>query len=76
MGDLFQPFHLIFLFVLSLIIIPVYVIPYWVIFRKAGFAPALSFLVGIPLVNLIVLYYIAFSDWKARAEDAALHPLP
>lgn len=61
---------------LFIVVIPVAIIPYWVIFRKAGFAPALSILVGIPLVGLIVLYYIAFSDWKARAEDAALHPLP
>jgi hypothetical protein len=58
-----------------IVMIPVAIIPYWVIFRKAGFAPALSILVGIPLVNLIVLYYVAFSDWKARADDAALHPL-
>ena len=50
----------VFLFVLLVIVI----IPYWQIFRKAGFAPALSLLMMIPLVNLIMLYVLAFSDWK------------
>lgn len=59
-----------------LVFIPIVIIPYWMIFKKAGFAPALSILIGIPLVNLIVLYYVAFSDWKARADDLTLHPLP
>jgi hypothetical protein len=51
-----------------LVFIPVVVLPYWMIFKKAGFAPALSLLIVIPLVNLIVLYVIAFSDWKADAS--------
>ncbi|MGA2896603.1 MAG: hypothetical protein ABSE27_03275 [Acidobacteriaceae bacterium] len=34
------------------------------IFKKAGFAPALSLLMVIPGVKLIVIYVIAFSDWK------------
>jgi hypothetical protein len=50
----------VFLFVLLVIVI----IPYWQIFKKAGFAPALSLLMMIPLVNLIMLYVLAFSDWK------------
>jgi hypothetical protein len=58
------------------VILPIVVIPYWQIFKKAGFAPALSILIVIPLVNLIVLYYVAFSDWKARAVDIALNPGP
>jgi hypothetical protein len=36
--------------------------------QEAGFAPALSLLIMIPLVNLIVLYVIAFSDWKLDAS--------
>jgi hypothetical protein len=76
MGDLFQPFHILILLIVSCVILPVYVIPYWVIFKKAGFSPALSLLMVIPGVNLIVLYYVAFSDWKARAVDIALNPGP
>ena len=39
--------------------------PYWMIFKKAGFSPWLSLLMYIPLVNIIVLYVVGFSDWKA-----------
>jgi hypothetical protein len=43
------------------------IIPYWQIFKKAGFAGPLSILIIVPLVNLILLYYVAFSDWKPGA---------
>jgi hypothetical protein len=38
------------------------------IFKKAGFAPALGLLMAIPVVKLIVVYVIAFSDWKFDAS--------
>ena len=57
-----------------IVMIPVAIIPYWVIFRKAGFAPALSILILIPLVNLIVLYYVAFSEWKTGTGSVTLNP--
>jgi hypothetical protein len=68
MGDLFQPMHLLFILVLLFFTGPIVVVPYWQIFKKAGFPPVLSFLVLVPLVNLIVLYYVAFSDWKRVAD--------
>lgn len=52
--------------VVVLIVLPIYVIPYWKIFAKAGFAGALSLLMIIPLVNLVTLYVVAFSDWKVK----------
>lgn len=64
MGDFFQPWHIIILLLVSCIVLPITIIPYWMIFKKAGFAPALSLLTLIPGVNLIVLYVIAFSEWK------------
>jgi hypothetical protein len=66
MGDLFQPWHLVVLFFAI-----IFFIPYWQIFKKAGFAPALSLLMWVPLVNLILLYYVAFSDWKNNASNIA-----
>lgn len=39
--------------------------PFWQIFSKAGFSGWLSLLMLIPLVNLIVLYVVAFSDWPS-----------
>lgn len=46
------------------IVLPIVVLPYWQIFRKAGFSPVLSLLILVPLVNLVLLYYVAFSHWK------------
>ncbi len=37
------------------------IVPFWVIFAKAGFPRWLSLLMVIPLANLIMLYVFAFS---------------
>ena len=71
MGDLFQPWHILILLFVSAVIFPIKVIPYRVIFKKAGFEPALSILTIIPVVQLIVLCYVAFSDWKTGASNVA-----
>ena len=48
------------------VLLPVVIIPYWKIFSKAGFSGWLSLLMLVPLANLIVLYVVAFSEWKGR----------
>ena len=56
--------------VLSYLVISVIVIiPFWKIFEKAGYPPALSILTVIPVLNLVTLYVMAFSDRLSR--DAA-----
>lgn len=40
------------------------IIPFWQIFKKSGMSGALSLLMAIPLVNLVMLYVLAFSEWK------------
>ena len=53
----------------------IFLIPMWQIFKKAGFAPALSLLMLLPLVNLIMLYVLAFSRWKVvPAPEYAGYP--
>lgn len=52
--------------------VAVLLVPIWRIFSKAGFSGWLSLLMLVPLVNLIVLYVIAFSPWPARRDSAAL----
>jgi hypothetical protein len=47
-----------------LIFAAIIVIPMWFIWKKAGFSPWLSILSVIPMVNLIMLYVLAFSEWK------------
>lgn len=43
-----------------LLIVPAF----WMIFKKAGFQPVLSVLMLVPLVNFVLLYIIAFTEWK------------
>jgi uncharacterized membrane protein YhaH (DUF805 family) len=50
------------------VFLPLLVIPYWKILSKAGFSGPLSLLVLIPVVNLVVLYYVAFSEWKIKSS--------
>ncbi len=40
------------------------IIPFWKILDKAGFNPLLSLLMLVPVVNLVMLYYVAFTDWR------------
>ena len=39
--------------------------PYTRIFRKAGFSPWLGLLMLVPVVNIIMIFYLAFADWPA-----------
>ena len=51
---------------------------WWQIFKKAGYSGALGLLMIVPIVNFILLLYLAFSDWPihrdlrsvARSPDA------
>jgi hypothetical protein len=62
------PAHLAAIFIpvmlFGLILTVAMVIPYWFIFKKAGFSPWLSVLMFVPLANIIILYVLAFSEWK------------
>lgn len=49
---------------LLLIGFAILVIPFWFICKKAGFSPWLSLINFIPLGNLILIYVLAFADWK------------
>ena len=52
----------------ALALLPLYVIAFWRIFSKAGFSGALSLLMLVPLVNVAVLCYVAFSKWNIKIE--------
>jgi hypothetical protein len=54
--------------ILFLLCIPIYVVPYWKIFSKAGVSGWLPLLILVPLVNLVVLYVVAFSEWKTKPK--------
>lgn len=50
--------------IFALVGIFIYIIPFWMIFKKAGFTPWFALLLFIPLANIIILYVLAFSQWK------------
>jgi bacteriorhodopsin len=64
MGDLFQPWHLIIIVIISAFYGTLIVVPFWQIFKKSGKGGALAILMIVPLVNLIMLFYLAFSNWN------------
>jgi hypothetical protein len=68
MGILGASEILLILFVVLIFTIIV-LIPYWRIFRKAGFQPPLSLLMILPLVNVVMLYYLAFAEWPSLRKD-------
>ena len=46
----------------------VMVIPYWKIYSKTGQPGAMALLQLIPLVNVVMLYVLAFSEWPIERE--------
>ena len=47
-------------------------VPFWRICVKAGYPGITSLLIYIPVVNLVFLYWLAFSDWPSlRRSEAA-----
>ena len=50
--------------------------PLWRICSKAGFSGWLSLTFLVPLVNLAVLYYLAFAEWPVHRELKALKAGP
>ncbi|KMQ76216.1 hypothetical protein Msub_12426 [Marinobacter subterrani] len=54
--------HWLWMLVIAIIL----VIPAWRICQRAGFPGWMGLLILIPLVNLVLLYFIAFADWPAN----------
>lgn len=44
------------------------VIPFWRLCQRLGFPGALSLLVLVPLANIFLIYFLAFSRWPASRE--------
>jgi heme/copper-type cytochrome/quinol oxidase subunit 4 len=57
-------------FVIFVIAIIVVIIPFWFICKKAGFSQWLSLLNLVPMGTLILLYILAFGEWKPPAPPA------
>jgi hypothetical protein len=44
------------------------ILPLWKVFSKAGYPGALSLGMILPVVNIILLYFLGFSDWPVLKE--------
>jgi len=62
--------------ILIIVSIAIVMIPSWFILKKAGFSPWLCMLCLIPsLGTLVLLYVLAFAEWKVvPAPQAGLQP--
>jgi hypothetical protein len=47
-----------------LIALAIVIVPFWFICKKAGFSPWLALLNIVPAGNLILIYVLAFAEWK------------
>lgn len=57
----------------TLLIGVVLVIPVWRLCQRAGYPGVLGVLILIPLVNLALLYFIAFAEWPAEKSRSQNH---
>lgn len=71
---------MMFLAVMPIVILvgmAIVIIPFWFICKKAGFSPWLSLINVIPLGNIILIYVLAFAEWKTpMASPQAGYPYP
>jgi hypothetical protein len=56
--------------VMMMVGIAIIVIPFWFICKKAGFSPWLTLINIVPMGNLVLLYVLAFAEWKVVPAPA------
>jgi hypothetical protein len=62
--------------IICVIVLAVILIPFWFICKKAGFSPWLSLINIIPLGNIILIYILAFAEWKVAPVPPAQFGYP
>ena len=68
-------FAIIIAFLIAFIVLVILAIKLWIcckIFAKAGYSWALGLLLLIPIVNIIMAFYLAFADWPIHKELRSL----
>lgn len=61
---------------MMLVMAAVIIVPFWFIFSKAGYSKWLSLLMVVPLVNLVLLYFLAFSQWPSQRSTSTYKVVP
>lgn len=62
------PQELIVLLLMLSVVFIIVIIPFWKIFSKTGQSGALALFMCIPLINVIMLFVLAFSEWPIEKE--------
>jgi len=57
--------------VMVLVWVVLVIVPFWKITTKAGYSGWLSLLVVVPIVNLIFIYFLAFSKWPSLRQSGS-----
>ena len=60
-----------FFSIFIVIMLAVVIVPFWFICKKAGFSPWLALLNVVPFGNLILIYVLAFAEWKVPTAPTA-----
>ena len=61
---------------LVLIVVAFLIVPFWKIFSKAGYPGIIGVLMLVPFLNLVLLFFLGFSDWQVLKELNALRQEP
>ncbi len=62
--------------ILGLVILAIFMIPFWFICKKAGFSPWLTLLNLVPFGGLVLIYVLAFAQWKVAPVPQMAYPPP
>jgi hypothetical protein len=63
---MFMPGPIELLFIAFFLIVTV--LPFWKICSKAGFPGWISLAVLVPVLNIVLLFFLAFAEWPALRE--------
>jgi intracellular septation protein A len=62
--------------ILMIVGLAVVIIPFWFVCKKAGFSPWLSLLNIVPFGTLILIYVLAFAEWKVTPTAPPVWQVP
>lgn len=65
-GHTMWPGHWLYMLVIAVLVL----IPAWRICQRTGYPGWMGILILIPVVNLMLLYFIAFTNWPAGQSKA------
>lgn len=58
--------------IVAIVVLVLVILPFWFICKKAGFTPWLSLLFLIPFGGVVLVYVLAFAEWKVVPAAQAM----